>query len=79
MFLGSFFYRRDDFEGYFLKIFLWLVIAIVNGIPFFGGGVYLIQNYYFELGVIIISALLLIVFFLFLTQSAILIDILSQL
>jgi len=61
MLLGPFFIGGIILRG-FLKIFLWLLLAIVNGILFWGG-VYLIQNSYYELGVIIISALLLIDFF----------------
>jgi maltose/maltodextrin transport system permease protein len=63
MLLGPFFIGGIILRG-FLKIFLWLLLAIVNGILFWGG-VYLIQNSYYELGVIIISALLLIDFFIF--------------
>jgi len=44
------------------KFVLWFLLALVNALLFWAG-VYLIQNYYYELGAIIIIALILIVFF----------------
>lgn len=47
-----------------IKVLLWLLLAIMNGIFLFSG-VYLIQNSYYELGIIILAALFLIDFFIF--------------
>lgn len=47
-----------------LKIILWFLLAVFNGILFWAG-VYLLQNSYYELGIIVIIALLLIDFFIF--------------
>ncbi|MEN3012529.1 MAG: ABC transporter permease subunit [Dictyoglomus thermophilum] len=46
------------------KFVLWFLLALVNALLFWAG-VYLIQNYYYELGAIIIIALILIDFFIF--------------
>ncbi|MCX7845740.1 MAG: DUF4896 domain-containing protein, partial [Dictyoglomaceae bacterium] len=47
-----------------LKIFLWFILALLNAI-FLLFGIYLIQNAYYELGIVLLSALLLIDFFIF--------------
>lgn len=47
-----------------LKIFLWFLLALLNAI-FLLFGVYLIRNAYYELGIVLLSALLLINFFIF--------------
>ncbi|MFN3698935.1 MAG: DUF4896 domain-containing protein, partial [Dictyoglomus sp.] len=47
-----------------VKILLWFLLAIFNGILFWSG-VYLIQNSYYELGAVVIIILLLIDFFIF--------------
>jgi len=47
-----------------IKVLLWLLLAIMNGIFLFSG-VYLIQNSYYELGIILLAALFLIDFFIF--------------
>ncbi|MGC8814042.1 DUF4896 domain-containing protein [Dictyoglomus sp.] len=47
-----------------IKLILWFILALINGLLFWSG-VYLIQNYYYELGIVVIIALLLIDFFIF--------------
>ncbi|MEN2984414.1 MAG: ABC transporter permease subunit [Dictyoglomaceae bacterium] len=47
-----------------LKIFLWFILALLNAI-FLLFGIYLIRNAYYELGIVLLSALILIDFFIF--------------